>query len=93
MPTAAILKIRLMLMYPPYVPRPTAAEVAQCLSAVRLPEEEKEILKCLPLDPGIQEEILHHYKQIIDIGNEPCENEDQSRKTDQKGMFFSAAVF
>ena len=49
-------------------------QVAQCLSAVRLPEEEKEILKCLPLDPGIQEEKFQAERigQSMDLLTRKC---------------------
>ncbi len=41
---------------------------------VRLPEEEKEILKCLPLDPGIQEEKFQAERigQSMDLLTRKC---------------------
>lgn len=49
-------------------------QVAQCLSAVRLSVEEKEILKCLPLDPGIQEEKFQAERigQSMDLLTRKC---------------------
>lgn len=49
-------------------------QMGQCLASVHLPEEEKEILRSLPFDPGIQEEKFQAERigQSMDLLTRKC---------------------